>query len=212
MKNKLFFFVLIFEILNASAVFGQSKYFKPSEPKITYGIKAGINLASQASPDNDGVFDVKSILLFHAGGYYSYKFSRYFIIQTELMLSGKGTHWTDRFDDKKEIITYIDLPVLIKYQPVRNFNIHFGPQPGYVVKALQKDLETGVSSDISYIYNNIDFSLAGGIELSLQKRLKLSLRYVRGLTSATNDVGYDVKCFNSYLQFSLSYRLSGRNR
>jgi len=212
MKNILLFLVLLLEILSASVVDGQSKYFKRSEPKITYGIKAGINLSSQASPDNDGVFDVKSLLLFHAGGYYSYRFSRYFIIQPELMLSGKGTHWTDRFDDKKDVVTYIDLPVLIKYQPSRNFNIHLGPQPGYVVKALQKDLETGVSSDISYIYNKIDLSLAFGIEFIPQERIKLILRYVRGLTSATNDVAYDVKCFNSYLQFSVSYRLSGRFR
>jgi len=212
MKYTLFILALLVIILNTSVVEGQSKYFKRSEPKITYGIKTGITLSSQSSPANDGVFEVNSLLLFHAGGYYSYRFSRYFIIQPELILSGKGSHWTDRYDDKKDIITYVDLPVLLKYQPVRNFNIHLGPQPAYVLKALQKDLETGVSSDISYIYNKIDLSLAGGVEVNLQERIKLILRYVRGLTSATNDVGYDVKCFNSYFQFSVSYRLSGRNR
>jgi len=212
MKNSLFFLNVLIIFINASVVEGQSKYFKRSEPKITYGVKTGITLSSQSSPANDGVFDVKSLLLFHAGGYYSYRFSRYFIIQPEVILSGKGSHWTDRFDDKKDIVTYLDLPVLIKYQPVRNFNVNFGPQAGLVLKALQKDLETGVSSDISYIYNKFDLSLAGGIEISLQERLKLNLRYVRGLTSATNDVAYDYKCFNSYLNFSVSYRLSGRIR
>lgn len=212
MKNSLFFLNVLIIFINASVVEGQSKYFKRSEPKITYGIKTGITLSSQSSPANDGVFDVRSLLLFHVGGYYSYRFSRYFIIQPEIILSGKGSHWTDRFDDKKDIVTYLDIPVLIKYQPVRNFNVNFGPQAGFVLKALQKDLETGVSSDISYIYNKFDLSLAGGIEISLQERLKLNLRYVRGLTSATNDVAYDYKCFNSYFNLSVSYRLSGRIR
>jgi hypothetical protein len=201
--------VLVLVILCCYVVEGQSKYYKRSEPKQTYGIKAGITIASQLSPDNDGVFEVKSLLLFHAGGYYSYRFNRNFIVQPELMISGKGSHWTDPYDDIKDIITYLDLPVLIKYQLERNFNIHLGPQVGYVIKALQKDLKTGMSSDISYIYNKFDFSLVGGLEVSLHPRIKLMLRYVQGLSSATNDFVYEYKCFNSYFQFSLSYRLSG---
>jgi len=209
----LLFLVLLFTLLNNNNVIeGQSKYFKRSEPKITFGIKTGINFADQSSPGNDGVFETKSLVLFHVGGYYSYRFSQYFIVQPELMLSGKGSNWSDIYDDKKDIITYIDLPVLIKYQPLKNFNVHLGLQPGYTLKVLQKDLKTGVSSDLSYAYNKFDFGLVGGIEAFLQPRLKLIVRYVRGLTSATNDEYYDFKCFNNYFQFSVSYRLSGQYR
>jgi len=88
MKNILFFLVLLFEILNAYVVDGQSKYFKRSEPKITYGIKAGINLSSQASPDNDGVFDVKSLLLFHAAARLRADAFSYISLETALSDAG----------------------------------------------------------------------------------------------------------------------------
>jgi hypothetical protein len=211
-EKRLLFLLLILPILNINIIHGQSKYFKRSEPKITFGIKTGINLANQSSPGSEDVFESKSLLLFHVGGYYSYRFSPYFIIQPELILSGKGSRWSDIFDEKKDIITYLDLPVIVKYQPVKNFNFQLGFQPGYTMKTLQKDLKTGVSSDLSYAYNKLDFSLVGGAEAFLQPRLKLVIRYVRGLVSATNNEYYDFKCFNNYFQFSISYRLSGDNR
>lgn len=212
MGKKILFLLLFLPILNGNFVLGQSKYFKRSEPKITFGLKTGINLANQSSPGSQDVFESSSLLLFHVGGYYSYRFTQYFIIQPELILSGKGSHWSDIFDEKKDIITYLDLPVMVKYQPFKNFNFQLGLQPGYAIKILQKDLKTGVSSDLSYAYNKFDMGLAGGAEAFLQPRLKLVVRYIRGLISATNNEYYDFKCFNNYFQFSISYRLSGDHR
>ena len=209
MRKCISFIVLM--VLFLSTAGAQSKYFKRSEPKITYGVKAGLNLASQSSPENDGVFEVESLLLFNAGAYYSYRFSRNFIFQPELLISMKGTEWTDRYDNMKDIVTYIDLPLLFKYQPVRNFNVHLGPQPGYALKVLQKDLKTGISSDISYIYNDFDLGFVLGVETVIHDRLKASLRYVRGLVSATNDISYEYKCYNNFFQVALSYRLSDLN-
>ena len=212
MRKNFIFLILLFTVLKLNIVEGQSKYFRRSEPETTFGIKAGVNLANQSSPGNDGVFDSKSILLFHVGGYYSYRFSQFFIIQPELILSGKGSRWSDIYDDKKDIITYLDLPVMLKYQPLKNFNFQLGIQPGYALKVLQKDLKEGVSSDLAYAYNKLDLGITGGIEAFLQPRLKLTIRYVRGIKSATNDEYYDFKCFNNFLQFSVSYRISGENK
>lgn len=212
MRKNFIFLLLLFTVLNHNNIKGQSKYFKRSEPKITFGIKAGVNLANQSSPGSEGVFESKSILLFHIGGYYSYRFSQFFIIQPELILSGKGSHWSDIYDDKKDIITYLDLPLMVKYQPFKNFSFQLGLQSGYALKVLQKDLKSGVSSDLAYAYNKLDLGIAGGIEAFLQPRLKLILRYVRGVKSATNNEYYDFRCFNNYLQFSVSYRISREYR
>jgi hypothetical protein len=208
-KKYLLFFILLFTILNKNIIEGQSKYFKRAEPKITFGLKTGLNIANQSSPGSENVFESKNLLLFHIGGYYSYRFTQFFIIQPELILTGKGSRWSDIYDDKKDIITYIDLPVMVKYQPVKRLNFQLGLQPGYALKILQKDLKTGVSSDLEYAYNKLDLGLAGGVEAFLQPRLKLTVRYVRGLISATNNEYYDFKCFNNFLQFSVSYRISG---
>lgn len=212
MGKKPYFFVITLLIIISNVAGGQSKYYKRSEPTMTFGIKTGINYANQSSPGNDGVFETKSLLLLHVGGYYSYRLHQYFIIQPELILSAKGSHWTDRFDDVKDIITYLDMPVLLKYHPVRDFNIHLGPQPGYTLKALQKDMKTGVTSDISYAYRKFDLGMVLGVEATVKPRLKIILRYVRGLMSATNDDFYEFRCYNNYLQLSLSYRLSGDYR
>ncbi len=184
--------------------------YRKLPPKLGYGVKAGVNVASQSSMGGGLTIDVKSILGINAGGYCNYFLFNILGVQGEVILSGKGAHWKDFYDDMKDIITYIDVPLLFKYQPVRFINIHAGVQASFRVKATQKDLETGIKTDIRDFYNFSDYGLVGGVEANLPNRINLSVRYIHGLTPATTDVQYVDPWRNNVIQFSAGYRFSGR--
>ena len=212
MKKLFLFLVFLLFVADLVVVNGQTRYFryKKPQPKFGYGIKAGVNFAGQSSSGVTRDIKVRNIFGINAGGYCNYFFLNYLSVQTEIMLSGKGAHWTDFYDDMKDILTYIDVPLLIRYQPVRYLNVHAGVLAGFRITAMQKDLEAGTKTDIRDYYNFTEYSLTGGVEANLPNKINLTLRYVYGLTSATNDYVYDNPWSNNLIQFSAGYRFSGR--
>lgn len=197
-------------VIGNSVSVGQNKYYKRQEPKFGYGVKAGVNISSQSTPNEDADYDIRNIIRYNAGGYCNYFIYNFLAVQPELILSGKGVHWKDHYDDMKDILTYIDVPLMVRYQPVKFLNVQAGPQIGFRLKAMQKDMETGVKTKINDYYNFIDYGLAVGIEGNLPNRINLTVRYVFGLSSATNDLEYVDPWYNNFLQLSVGYRVDGR--
>jgi hypothetical protein len=204
--------IFLLMLIDTSDVYAQgNRYnYKKLESKFGYGIKAGVNMAYQSSSAQSADINVKNILGINAGGYCNYFPLKLLGVQAELMLSGKGAHWSDFYDDMKDIITYLDIPLLIKYQPARFINVHMGVQAGFRLSARQKDLKTGIRADIKDYYNFSEYCLTGGVEANLPNKINLTLRYVYGLTSATNEVQYIEPWTNKLVQFSVGYRFSGR--
>lgn len=206
-KFLIFIIILLewFPVIN-----GQPRKFRRSEPKFGYGVKGGVNVSSQYTTANNADYDIRNIIRYNGGGYVNYFFNKYFAVQPELLLSGKGVHWKDFYDDKKDILTYLDIPLMAKYQPFEFLNIQAGPQLGVMVRAMQKDKETGIKAKINEDYKVFDFSLAVGVEGNLPNRINLTFRYILGLSSATTDLLYIDPWYNSILQLSLGYRFNGR--
>lgn len=210
MKKQLFLLLLTSLLLYFTPADAQSKYYRKGEPKFGAGVKAGINHANQSSSGETENIDIESIVGINGGIYCKYYLFDFLAIQPELMFSGKGVHWSDQFYDAKDILTYIDLPVLIKYEPVKPINIHAGPQIGYLVSAKQKTLDSGEEININDYYENFDFGIAFGIEGNFPYRLSLTIRYVFGLKNVTSSTGYDVPWKNNFFQISAVYRILGR--
>jgi hypothetical protein len=210
MKKILFLLVFVLFITNGFVVKAQSKYYRKSEPRFGYGIKAGLNISSQTTPSKDASYDLKNIIRFNVGGYCNYFINKILAVQPELLVSGKGVHWKDFYDEMKDILTYVDIPVFIRYQPVKFINFHAGPQIGIRVRAMQKDLKTDIKSKINEYYKTFDFGLACGVEANLPNRVNLTVRYVFGISSATTDLLYIDPWRNNFLQVSAGYRFSGR--
>ena len=209
LMKRIFLFFLTFLIINSAVAIAQSKYYKRSAPKFNYGIKAGINIANQSSHGNDTITEVKNISGINVGGYCNYSFSKYFSVQPELMISGKGSHWKDPYDEMVDKPLYIDIPLLIKIQPVNYISVVAGPQAGFRIRAMQKDVETGTKTNINDYYNSLELGLVCGIEADLPNHLNLTVRYIFGLSSATTDVQYIDSWYNNVLQLSIGYILSG---
>lgn len=212
MKKPLLILFLILMTADISLISGQpNRYnYKRLQSKLGFGVKAGVNLASQTSSGSGLNIDVKSIVRVNAGGYCNYFLTRYFGVQGEILISGKGAHWEDYYDDMKDLITYFDVPLLVKYQPAQFVNVHAGVQAAFRIRATQKDMETGIRTSINDYYSFSEYGLVGGIEANLPNKINLTLRYIYGITPATTDVKYINPWRNNIIQFSAGYRFSGR--
>jgi hypothetical protein len=228
MKKQVFLLLLISLIFTFSSANAQSRQFKKQNPELcTYenarsshfkksqsefgaGVKAGINYASQYTNSTPNNVDFKSIIGINAGAYCNYFLLDFLAIQPELMVSGKGSHWTNEYYDAKDNLTYIDLPILIRYQPVEQINIHAGPQMSYLVSAKQTDFGNDLKTNVMDYYYKFDFGVAFGVEANLPSKVNITIRYVLGLNTATTGALYTETWKNKYFQISLGYRILGR--
>jgi len=187
----------------------QTMYNRRFLPKYGFGFYAGANYATQYTPDNQGAFETMRIIGFTAGGYYNYFINKAIGLQIEVSGSGKGSHWKENFysqEEKKDLLTYIDVPLLVRYQPLSYLNIHIGPQVSYLVRAMQYDYATGVKADIIDYYKKVDAGLIAGVEANFINHINLTLRYGHSLISSYKEGGYNFDSFNSYLQLTAGYR------
>jgi len=173
------------------------------------GVKGGLNLATQTTTGEGAGVSVRQLLGYNGGVYGNIFFTDHFAFQPELMVCKRGSDWDDIYYNVKDLLTYIDIPLLIKYQPIKYTNIHVGPQFGYLLSAKQEDKDDGEITDIRDWYNSLDVGIAFGAEANLPFRINFTIRYVLGLVSATNDVEYIDPWRNNFLQFSLGYRIIG---
>lgn len=209
MEKTCFCAFLFFLMISFTRVDAQTMFDRRFQPRYLFGIKAGVNIASQFSPGSEDVFEVKSIAGINAGGYYSHFISRVLAVQAELSVSGKGSHWREynySQDEAKDILSYFDLPLLLRYQPAPLINIHAGPQVSYLARAMQYDYSTLLKAAIEDYYKPLDFGMVVGVEANLPKNIDLTLRYVRGLISVNTPGGYNYKSYNNYFQFTAGYR------
>ncbi len=180
-----------------------------AQPEFGAGIKGGMNLATQSTTGEGENVAVRQLIGYNAGVYGNVFITDLIGIQAELLAVSRGSDWDDPYYNVKDLLTYIDLPLLIKVQPIRYANIHVGPQFGYLLAAKQEDKDDGDIRDIKDWYNLLDVGLAFGAEANLPFRVNFTVRYVLGLVSATNDVEYIDPWRNNFLQFSLGFRIVG---
>lgn len=184
-----------------------------AQPDLGFGVKAGINISNQSTsveaPNVEDI-DLKGLLRFNGGAWFNYFITKRFAVQPELLISGKGTNWNDPDYDVRDLLTYIDVPVMLRYQIIDLLNIQAGPQVGYLLSARQKDNASGDVIKINDYYKKPDFGLAVGLEANLPAKINVTFRYVFGLIATTTDVQYIDPWINNFFQISAGYRFKGK--
>lgn len=151
------------------------------------GIKAGINFATV----NGDPTDIKGILTFGAGGFVRIAAGPQFSIQPEVLLTMKGAE-EDFTSGEKVKLTYLEIPVLVVYQPPTTRNISptlfVGPAVSLLMSAKSDDLD--IKDDLKS--TDLGLVLGAGIEFKsgTKGRIGLDGRYTLGLTNF-NDVNPD---------------------
>jgi hypothetical protein len=180
-----------------------------AQDELGVGIKGGLSLATQKTSGAGTNVEVENRFTGHGGAYVNYFLSKKFAVQSELLVSMKGSTWDDPYFKGVERLTYLDIPVLARYQIVRQVNVHAGPQFGFLLSAKNVDEIDDVETDVREFYKTLDLGLAMGAELNLPKRINITIRYILGLSTVTEPDQYVDEWKNHVLQVAVGFRLIG---
>ena len=163
------------------------------------GIKGGYNLAA-VSFDGDGETEQRHG--FHIGVYGESFISESFSIQPELMYSQQGYEITNSSGTFTQKLDYINLPLMLKAYPSKNFFLEAGPQIGLAISH-KEEYDGLFSGSQEYDPNNFNWGMNFGGGFKTDSGISLGVRYHLGL----GDLYDEGKAQNRVLQFSLGFDL-----
>lgn len=204
----------------ALAVLGMNQ----SQAQVKFGVKAGPQLTNFVGSDVEGS---DSKFGFNAGGYANIRFATDFAFQPELLYSLQGAkeEESESIGSIKQTyenvinLSYINVPLMLKWYAYDGFNVEFGPQVGFNVSAKGKSTHTisgdleGANGSTETKYDledvpSIDFGVNIGAGYEMANGLNFGLRYGRGLTSISENEGDKedkIKAFNSVISLGVGY-------
>jgi hypothetical protein len=97
------------------------------------GIRAGLGSSNFSTGGVQRGFT--SLIRPHLGAYYGLEVIEKLTVEPGMFFSGKGITTTSNFTNKefKESLSYLDIPVLVRYAVNENFNVFAGPQAGFLI-------------------------------------------------------------------------------
>lgn len=183
--------------------------FSSTQAQVSFGAKAGGAITSLP-----GDYSNFSKVGFYGGVTGELPVGKKFSVAAELVYSLQGnkqrimfadwapTTGSYEYDEKAHMnLSYVNVPVLVKYQVVKNVFIETGLQAGLLVAAKVKT--TDGSGDIKDNYKSFDLSWPIGVGFKLPNGLGVNLRYNHGLTSVYKTNYWDPK--NRVVQLGVFY-------
>ncbi|WP_395050843.1 porin family protein [Flavobacterium sp.] len=163
-----------------------------------FGIKGGLNVSNYRGD----VGNNSSKIGFHIGGIAEIKLSEKFALQPELLFSTQGAEF-NLFEmvQFKQNLSYINIPVMVKYYPVDKFSLEFGPQIGILVSAISI-MDDGYKTNIKDSFKPLDFAVDFGTGYDFTKNISAGIRYNLGLSQNFESS----KTSNSVFMASLDYK------
>jgi len=165
------------------------------------GVKGGMN----ASNFTGGDLDTKALIGFHVGGILSFGLGDYFALQPEVLFSSQGARYDMAGEKENLTLSYINVPVMLKFKTTSGFYVEAGPQVGFKVG---EDANVP-GQTIENFAKNLDLSVGAGLGFQGASGLGIGARYMAGLSkvgdfdASTTDPNFR----NSVIQVSLFYTL-----
>lgn len=167
--------------------------------KTNGGIKGGYNLAAVSF---DGEGETGQRHGFHVGVYGESFISQSVSIQPELMYSQQGYEIKDANGTFTQKLNYINLPLMLKAYPSKNFFLEAGPQIGLAITH-KEEYDGFISGSEEFEPNNFDWGMNFGGGIKTNSGISLGVRYHLGL----GDLYDSDKAFNRVWQFSVGFDL-----
>ncbi len=198
--------ILTFAILTCSYL---------THAQISFGVKAGINFNSISASSSLVGDTYKSNLAFHLGVFGQLKLKEKFFLIPELQFNQRGAFINNPPNsDVRLNLNYIDLPVLLSYQTVKQINIDLGPNISFKTSATATSGNS--TNNVDKLYGkDVEFGISTGLRLNLSDKISIIGRYYHGITAideityvdANNSNKTTITFSNRTLQFGLSYKL-----
>lgn len=172
--------VAVFTLFIGTTAFSQS---------LDLGVKAGANFATLTDAGN---FSNKTG--FQAGVFAGIKFTDKVGVQADLLYSQQGA----KFKGGDFDLSYVNIPIVLKYYLIQGLNLQAGPQFGFMV-------DDKISKVFGEIRKAEDFDLSGvvGAGYDFPMGIRFDARYNFGLTDVSNIEGEKGK--NSVVSLALGY-------
>ena len=178
--------------------------FAAAQAQVQFGAKAGLNLASISGEDKPDDMSMK--LGLNIGVFADISVAETFSVKPELVYSSQGYKIAGEDGSMRGVLSYINLPVLAKYNDPSGFFAETGPQAGFLASAKSK--YDGNSSDMKDNFKSIDFAWAFGIGYQLpDNNIGFNARYNLGLSSIPEN---GAKAKNSVIQVGVFYVFGGK--
>ncbi len=145
--------------------------------KLTPGIKGGLNIADISGFNGD------NRLSGHVGLFLNSRINSNWAIQPEFLYSGQGQQYNVPFNDDRVVaLSYLQIPVMIQFYPVKQFYLEFGPQLGFLLSANDKEEDGDNKIEVDNNYKKTDVGLSFGAGFQVTSMLGFYGRYNAGLT------------------------------
>lgn len=196
-------FTLIASVVVSSAAFSQ----------VGYGVKAGLNISKFKSDFDGDTETTDNRLSAHFGGFLVTSFSDKLALQPEFVISMEGgkDEYSDAGIDVKETYkyTFINIPVLLRYTVVENFNLYAGPQIGINVGAkLEVEFDGDAEEDDIEDVSPLSIGLGFGAGYYVTENIELGVRYNAGLSNLYNgDESEDFSYRINTIQIGVAYKI-----
>lgn len=175
-------------ILAGVLVLAGVSQIQAQENSPSLGIKGGYNMSNLYTEDVD---DQNVLSGFNVGLFATLPLSSSVALQPELIYSTKGAEL--QYDNlfaqgtAKFRLNYLEVPVLIKANLTKNFNIHFGPYAAFLVDS--KITNQGQDGNINFEQeidkedlNTVDYGVAAGVGFDFDS-FGIGARYNYGLST-----------------------------
>jgi hypothetical protein len=144
--------------------------------KITPGIKGGLNISDIAGVNGD------NRLSGHVGLFLNSRINSQWAIQPEILYSGQGQQYDVPFNEDRTIaLSYIQIPIMFQFYPVRQFYVEVGPQIGFLLSANDKESDGDNKVEVDSYYKKVDAGISFGAGFYVTSMLGFYARYNAGL-------------------------------
>lgn len=145
------------------------------------GIKGGVSLTNVSNINGD------DRVTGHVGLFLHQPLSKNFCIQPEILYAPMGEKFTGLTGSKSTLaLSYIQVPVMFQYYPVKQFYVELGPQVSFLTDAKVKT-DGGNKVNVKDNYTAADFNINFGIGINATRNLGFYGRYNLGVTDITKN-------------------------
>lgn len=179
-------------------------------------LKAGAGISSFKYKYADGY---QAHFSWYAGFMAHFELQEQFFIRTELLYSLRGYHVPASPTSKEGNVgfSYLSVPLLAGYMPVKKLSVMVGPELGYLLSARSKD-EDNTRDITGFVNNRFSVDANAGLSLELTPELLIETHFLLGLTPLYKVAYTDVQGtlinnardgFNRVWQVGFVYKISG---
>jgi Outer membrane protein beta-barrel domain len=178
--------------------------FSANAQHFSVGLKGGANISNFTGGGSAEDVKKKALVGFYAGAYLNFWIGKNLSIQPEALISTQGVKLESEGETEKYKLTYVNVPVMIKYKTDGGFYIEAGPQVGFKLGESVPDQTVG---DFA---KNLDLSVGAGLGFQSAGGFGIGARYMAGISKVGDFEDTDGPNFkNSVIQIGISYTLGG---